>query len=114
MLSQSEAREIMAAGLHNDTYFEKQDREATRKTGFKVWGITDDYEPTVIERGFVDKAAAVAFIEECQMVGKWYVRAANQDDPDYYNSGEKGFWSSMTDDQYERFSDYMDEGGTIY
>ena len=111
MMSQAEMRDMMSQGLHNDTWHDKQAAHRTRKNGFKVWGVNPEtHKPVIIDRGFPTFDDAVAHIAECDMEDRWWAQEAEPSDPDYYDSGEKGFWSSMSDDEYEFYSDRLDEG----
>lgn len=106
MLSQAEMREIMDAGLHNDTFFNKQEARRWRKEGFKVWAIDKKTaKPYIWETGFATEEDALACIKTNRMGGKAFVKIAEPSDPDYYHDGEKEYYA----DSY-----YDDRGGDYY
>lgn len=92
-MSLEERQEIMDAGLHNDTYFDKLKVREARRIGWKIWGVDDQTsEPEIIDKGFDSKGSAVAFIKEHGQLGVWFVKEASPEDYDYYHDGEKQYY----------------------
>lgn len=106
MMTREEMQECMDAGLHNDTWFDKQEALRHRKEGFKIWGIDQHTaKPYIVEVGFKTEEDALAEIKRCRKKGKWFVKEADRSDPDYYHDGEKGYYASMSDEQYDAYCD---------
>lgn len=104
-------RDMVDSGMVGDGYFAAQERIAARKDGYKVWGINPDTAtPYIVERGFEDADEARTFIAEQGQQGQWFVKAAEESDPDFYASGEAGFWRRLSDEEYDYFSEMSDRG----
>ncbi len=109
MMSREEMQECMDCGLHNDTWFDKQDALRTRKEGWKVWAINlDTSEPYVYQRGFHTKEDAQAFIKAQGMAGSAFIKEAEMSDPDWFHDGEKGYYAQQYDDPDYRHDNYED------